>query len=404
MWTGLFKDALRWMFLANWLHVLLDVPLSVAVEWGRGFPRWFPRNTRLNPSCWRPRITQTLWLWTHARWVSNNSSRSGSQHADIPPECPQRPMGSLSYDSLLRPAVSRWHFYPMDRGSVDVQWLPARNCSPVVHAYQPLSHRLFAMTASPNHSWAPSRSAASRNDQRQIRSGVSRFGMKETSRSWCLSVWTERDKSAPGVSRFGRKETSLLRCLSVWTKETSPLWCLSVWPKETSPLWCLSVWPKETSPLLRCLSVRMKEINTLRCLSVWRKRQVRSGVSRIRRRHLRHSQQTQPWWRISRGPSPPAYGSREFLLSSATYDTGAAHICAPPRLPRSPLRASDHQLAAAFNRSLSPSIYQSLDRQSQLPAALHTSSYGPLEESTGYIREEEEKPEPELWVPVCLET
>ncbi|XP_026111993.1 probable palmitoyltransferase ZDHHC8 [Carassius auratus] len=101
----------------------------------------------------------------------------------------------------------------------------------------------------------------------------------------------------------------------------------------------------------------------------------------------------------SRGPTPPAYGSREFLLSSAAYGYGSrSHLSSSssssltraPRTTGSPLH---------FNRSLSPSIYQSLDRQSQLPpstlpAPLPTSSYGP-QKALAYTRGGE-RPEPEL--------
>ncbi|XP_065113885.1 palmitoyltransferase ZDHHC8B [Paramisgurnus dabryanus] len=78
----------------------------------------------------------------------------------------------------------------------------------------------------------------------------------------------------------------------------------------------------------------------------------------------------------SRGPTPPAYGSREFLLSSAAYGyVSRSHLSSSaslgPRTSGSPM----HFNAALQGRSLSPSFYHSLDRQSQissstLPAAL----------------------------------
>ncbi|XP_051972822.1 palmitoyltransferase ZDHHC8B [Xyrauchen texanus] len=88
----------------------------------------------------------------------------------------------------------------------------------------------------------------------------------------------------------------------------------------------------------------------------------------------------------SRGPTPPAYGSREFLLSSAAYGYGSrthlsssssSSLTRAPRTTGSPL----HFNAGLQGRSLSPSIYRSLERQSQVPSsaflsALPTSSYG----------------------------
>uniref|UniRef100_A0A673IUV8 Palmitoyltransferase n=1 Tax=Sinocyclocheilus rhinocerous TaxID=307959 RepID=A0A673IUV8_9TELE len=60
-----------------------------------------------------------------------HSSLRGSQCAEIPQGVLSGRMGSLSYDSLLRPVGVQMAFLPMDRGSDDVQWLPACNCSPV---------------------------------------------------------------------------------------------------------------------------------------------------------------------------------------------------------------------------------------------------------------------------------
>ncbi|KAK9968848.1 hypothetical protein ABG768_003149 [Culter alburnus] len=101
----------------------------------------------------------------------------------------------------------------------------------------------------------------------------------------------------------------------------------------------------------------------------------------------------------SRGPTPPAYGSREFLLSSAAYGYGSrSHLSSSSSssLTRAPRTASS---PLHFNRSLSPSIYHSLERQSQLPpstfpSALPTSSYGP-QKALAFIRGEE-RPQPEL--------
>ncbi|KAK7121115.1 hypothetical protein R3I94_020927 [Phoxinus phoxinus] len=97
----------------------------------------------------------------------------------------------------------------------------------------------------------------------------------------------------------------------------------------------------------------------------------------------------------SRGPTPPAYGSREFLLSSAAYGYGSrSHLSSSSSssLTRTPRAASS---PLHFNRSLSPSFYHSLDRHSQqFPSALPSSSYG-HQKALAFIRGEE-RPEPEL--------
>ncbi|XP_067288804.1 palmitoyltransferase ZDHHC8B [Pseudorasbora parva] len=92
----------------------------------------------------------------------------------------------------------------------------------------------------------------------------------------------------------------------------------------------------------------------------------------------------------SRGPTPPAYGSREFLLSSAAYGFGSrshASSSSSSSLTRGPRSSPLH-----FNHSLSPSIYHSLDRpiQNTLPIA----SYCP-QKALPIIRGEE-RPDPEL--------
>uniref|UniRef100_A0A8B9R9H4 Palmitoyltransferase n=1 Tax=Astyanax mexicanus TaxID=7994 RepID=A0A8B9R9H4_ASTMX len=87
----------------------------------------------------------------------------------------------------------------------------------------------------------------------------------------------------------------------------------------------------------------------------------------------------------SRGPTPPAYGSREFLMSSAAYGyssrtqpacSSTSSLSRAPRTSTSPLGSN----VALQGRSLSPSIYRSLERQAQrspstLPGPLPTSSY-----------------------------
>ncbi|KAG1927556.1 palmitoyltransferase ZDHHC8B [Pimephales promelas] len=97
----------------------------------------------------------------------------------------------------------------------------------------------------------------------------------------------------------------------------------------------------------------------------------------------------------SRGPTPPAYGSREFLLSSAAYGYGSRpHLSSSSSssLTRTPRTASS---PLHFNRSLSPSFYHSLDRHSQqFPSPLPSSSYG-HQKALAFIRGEE-RPEPEL--------
>uniref|UniRef100_A0A673L7T3 Palmitoyltransferase n=1 Tax=Sinocyclocheilus rhinocerous TaxID=307959 RepID=A0A673L7T3_9TELE len=211
-----------------------------------------------------------------------HSSRRGSQRAEIPHASQSvlsGPTGSLSYDSLLHPAGVQPAFLPMDpglsRGSVDMQRLPARNCSPVfMHINREPSPVRYDSLPKP-----------------------------------LMSSIQERrepdDKDKP-VQDGGIYDTPSRRSL----------------PQDFR------------------------------------------GLS------------------SSRGPTPPAYGSREFLLSSAAYGYGSrSHLSSSSSssLTRAPRTASS---PLHFNRSLSPSIYQSLDRQSQLapstlPAPLPTSSYGP---------------------------
>ncbi|KAI4878360.1 hypothetical protein NFI96_014002, partial [Prochilodus magdalenae] len=96
----------------------------------------------------------------------------------------------------------------------------------------------------------------------------------------------------------------------------------------------------------------------------------------------RRSLQPEP---LSRGPTPPAYGSREFLMSSAAYGyssrtqpacSSTSSLSRAPRTSTSPLGSN----VALQGRSLSPSIYRSLERQAQrspsnLPGPLPSSSY-----------------------------
>ncbi|TRY80213.1 hypothetical protein DNTS_032304 [Danionella cerebrum] len=93
----------------------------------------------------------------------------------------------------------------------------------------------------------------------------------------------------------------------------------------------------------------------------------------------------------SRGPTPPAYGSREFLLSSAAYGYGSrSHLCSSAS--SSLTRASrTNNSALLFNRSLSPSIYQSLERQSL--TAIPSASYGP-QKTLALLRGEQQQPQP----------
>uniref|UniRef100_A0A8C1Y328 Palmitoyltransferase n=1 Tax=Cyprinus carpio TaxID=7962 RepID=A0A8C1Y328_CYPCA len=228
-----------------------------------------------------------------------HSSRRGSQRAEIP-HASQSVLsgrtGSLSYDSLLHPAGVQPAFLPMDpglsRGCVDVQRLPARNCSPVfMHINREPSPVRYDSLPKPLMS--------SIQERREP---------------------DEKDK-----------------------------------PMQDSGIY--------DAPSRRSLPQDLRGLSS------------------------------------SRGPTPPAYGSREFLLSSAAYGYGSrSHLSSSssssltrtPRTTSSPLH---------FNRSLSPSIYQSLDRQSQLPpstlpAPLPTSSYGP-QKALAYIRGGE-RPEPEL--------
>lgn len=232
-----------------------------------------------------------------------HSSRRGSQRAEIP-HASQNVLsgrtGSLSYDSLLRPIGVQAPFLPMDpslsRGSVDMQRLPVRNCSPVfMHiSREPSPVRYDSL---------PKPLMSSIQERREP---------------------DDRDKPA---------QASLGPHAGIYD-----------------------------TPSRRSLPLDFR------------------GPA-------------------SRGPTPPAYGSREFLLSSAAYGYGSrSHLSSSSSssLTRAPRTASS---PLHFNRSLSPSIYQSLDRQSQLPpstfpAAPPTSSYGP-QKALAYIRGGE-RPEPEL--------
>ncbi len=274
-----------------------------------------------------------------------HSSRRGSQHAEIPQSVLSGRMGSLSYDSLLRPAGVQMAFLPMDRGSVDVQWLPARNCSPVfMHINREPSPVCYDSLPKPLMSSIQERREP---DDRDKSAPVS-FGSNE--RDTCAPVSfgsNERDTSAP-VS-FGSNERDTSAPVSFGSNERD----------KPTPVSLGSDTSIYDTPSRRSLAMDF------------------------------------------RGPTPPAYGSREFLLSSAAYGYGSrSHLSSSsssslthgPRTASSPLH---------FNRSLSPSIYQSLDRQSQLPsstfpAPLPTSSYGP-QKALAYIRGGE-NPEPELWV------
>ncbi|KAL1267213.1 hypothetical protein QQF64_002888 [Cirrhinus molitorella] len=232
-----------------------------------------------------------------------HSSRRGSQRAEIP-HAPQSALGgrtgSLSYDSLLRPIGVQAPFLPVDpslsRGSVDMQRLPARNCSPVfMHINREPSPVRYDSLPKPLMS--------SIQERREP---------------------DDKDKDRAAQACFG-PDAGIY-----------------------------------DAPSRRSLPLDFR------------------GPS-------------------SRGPTPPAYGSREFLLSSAAYGYGSrSHLSSSssssltraPRTANSPLH---------FNRSLSPSIYQSLERQSQLPPSTFpapppTSSYGP-QKALAYIRGERTEPE-----------
>ncbi|KAL0183296.1 hypothetical protein M9458_022671, partial [Cirrhinus mrigala] len=199
-----------------------------------------------------------------------HSSRRGSQRAEIP-HAPQNVLsgrtGSLSYDSLLRPVGVQAPFLPMDpslsRGSVDMQRLPARNCSPV------FTH--INRESSPvRYDSLPKPLMSSIQERREP---------------------DDRDKSA---------QASLGPDAGIYD-----------------------------TPSRRSLPLDFR------------------GPS-------------------SRGPTPPAYGSREFLLSSAAYGYGSrSHLSSSSSssLTRAPRTASS---PLHFNRSLSPSIYHSLHPPSPL--------------------------------------
>lgn len=93
-----------------------------------------------------------------------------------------------------------------------------------------------------------------------------------------------------------------------------------------------------------------------------------------------------------RGPTPPAYGSREFLLSSAAYGYGSrSHLSSSSSLGHRTAGSPLHFNASPQGRSLSPSLYRSLERQSQLhtstftAAALQTSACGPHKTLPSFI-------------------
>ncbi|XP_051540677.1 palmitoyltransferase ZDHHC8B-like isoform X2 [Myxocyprinus asiaticus] len=106
---------------------------------------------------------------------------------------------------------------------------------------------------------------------------------------------------------------------------------------------------------------------------------------------------------LSHGPIPPAYGSREFLLSSVAYGYGSrTHLSSSSSssLTRAPRTASLplHFNAGLQGRSLSPSVYHSLEHQSQLSPSIPVCSSDFLQrtaESAGIHRNlREHRPEP----------
>uniref|UniRef100_A0A8C1REY5 Palmitoyltransferase n=1 Tax=Cyprinus carpio TaxID=7962 RepID=A0A8C1REY5_CYPCA len=269
------------------VKVLLPINTSFVVhQMGSRISPLVPQEHASEPSLLQPENHANA-LTLNSRSLSlKHSSRRGSQRAEIP-HASQSVLsgrtGSLSYDSLLHPAGVQPAFLPMDpglsRGCVDVQRLPARNCSPVfMHINREPSPVRYDSLPKPLMS--------SIQERREP---------------------DDKDK-----------------------------------PMQDSGIY--------DTPSRRSLPQDLRGLSS------------------------------------SRGPTPPAYGSREFLLSSAAYGYGSrSHLSSSssssltraPRTTSSPLH---------FNRSLSPSIYQSLDRQSQLPpstlpAPLPTSSYG----SQGYI-------------------
>ncbi|XP_043087643.1 palmitoyltransferase ZDHHC8B isoform X2 [Puntigrus tetrazona] len=268
-------------------------------------------------------------LALNSRSLSLKHSRRGSQRADVPQSVLGGRIGSVSYDSLLRPAGVQVAFLPMDRDSADAPWLPARDCSPVfMHINREPSPVRYDSLPKPFMSAIQERREPG-----------------------------ERDKSAPASHGSDAKGKSSPASLGSGERD-------------------------ECAPASRGSEVRDKSApESLGPDAGIYDTPARRGLAKD-----------------FRGPTPPAYGSREFLLSSAAYGYGSrSHLSSsssssltrPPRTASSPLH---------FNRSLSPSIYQSLERQSQLPsstfpASLPTSSYGP-QKALAYIRGGE-KPPPE---------
>ncbi|XP_030624003.1 probable palmitoyltransferase ZDHHC8 [Chanos chanos] len=106
----------------------------------------------------------------------------------------------------------------------------------------------------------------------------------------------------------------------------------------------------------------------------------------------------------SRGLTPPAYGSREFLMSSAAYGYGSrtglscSSLTRAPRTSNSPLQANTG--SSKQGRSLSPS-YNSLDRQPQRSSlAMPTSSYA-NHRALAFITTSEKKDTEQLEAPKC---
>uniref|UniRef100_A0A9J7X6N2 Palmitoyltransferase n=1 Tax=Cyprinus carpio carpio TaxID=630221 RepID=A0A9J7X6N2_CYPCA len=274
--------------LSQILPVKVLLPINTSFMGSRISPL-VPQEHASEPSLLQPENHANA-LTLNSRSLSlKHSSRRGSQRAEIP-HASQSVLsgrtGSLSYDSLLHPAGVQPAFLPMDpglsRGCVDVQRLPARNCSPVfMHINREPSPVRYDSLPKPLMS--------SIQERREP---------------------DDKDK-----------------------------------PMQDSGIY--------DTPSRRSLPQDLRGLSS------------------------------------SRGPTPPAYGSREFLLSSAAYGYGSrSHLSSSssssltraPRTTSSPLH---------FNRSLSPSIYQSLDRQSQLPpstlpAPLPTSSYGPQKALNGF--------------------
>ncbi len=320
-------------------------------------------------------------------------------------------------------------FLPMDRGSVDVQWLPARNCSPVfMHINREPSPVRYDSLPKPLMSSIQERREPDDRgkfapvslglDERDKSAPVS-LGLDERDKSAPVSLGlAERDKSAPVSLGLAERDKSALVSLGLAERDKSALVSLGLAERDKSAPVSLGLAERDKSALVSLglaerdksapVSLGLAERDKSALVSLGLAERDKSALVSL---GLAERDKSAPVSLGSdagiydvpsrrslvkdfRGPSPPAYGSREFLLSSATYGYGSrSHLCSSssssltraPRTTSSPLH---------FNRSLSPSIYQSLDRQSQLPAALPTSSYGP-QKAPAYIRGGE-KPEPEL--------